>query len=62
MAVDIEPLLVKIAELAPRFGRAREDLEAMVSRGRASDYKGVMQNARLVVEMLLRSLVTEELK
>lgn len=62
MAVDIEPLLVKIAELAPRFGRAREDLEAMVNRGRASDYKGVMQNARLVVEMLLRSMVTEELK
>lgn len=62
MAVDIEPLLVKISELAPRFGRAREDLEAMASRGRAHDYKGVMQNARLVLEALLRSLVTEELK
>ncbi|MFZ5446201.1 MAG: hypothetical protein ACOZQL_39805, partial [Myxococcota bacterium] len=62
MAVDIEPLLLKIDELAPRFGRAREDLLAMVSRGRAQDYKGVMQNARLVLEALLRSLVTEELK
>lgn len=62
MAVDIEPLLLKLSELAPRFGRARDDLQAMVSRGRAQDYKGVMQNARLVLEALLRSLVTEELK
>jgi hypothetical protein len=62
MAFDIEPLLGKITELAPRFGRAREDLEALASRGRANDYKGVMQNARLVLEALLRSLVTEDLK
>ncbi len=62
MAVDIEPLLSKLAELAPRFGRARVDLEAIVSRGRAQDYRGVMQNARLVLEVLLRSLVTEDLK
>jgi len=62
MAVDIEPLLQKLTELAPRFGRAQEDLQAIVSRGRAHDYKGVMQNARLVLEALLRSLVTEELK
>ncbi|MDP3151122.1 MAG: protein kinase [Archangium sp.] len=62
MAVDIEPLLNKLAELAPRFGRARVDLEAIVSRGRAQDYRGVMQNARLVLEVLLRSLVTDELK
>ena len=62
MAVDIQPLLTKLAELAPRFGRARVDLEAIVSRGRAQDYRGVMQNARLVLEALLRSLVTEELK
>src|SRR3990167_6057254 len=62
MAVDIEPLLSKLAELAPRFGRARVDLEAIVSRGRAQDYRGVMQNARLVLEVVLRSLVTEELK
>lgn len=62
MAVDIEPLLHKLSELAPRFGRAEEDLKAMVSRGRAQDYKGVMQNARLVLEALLRSLITEDLK
>ncbi len=62
MAVDIEPLLQKMADLAPRFGRAQEDLLTMVARGRAQDYKGVMQNARLVLEAILRSLVTEELK
>src|SRR5689334_21323192 len=62
MAVDIEPLLQKMADLAPRFGRAQEDLQTMVNRGRAQDYKGVMQNARLVLEAILRSLVTEELK
>ncbi len=62
MAVDIEPLLKKMADLAPHFGRAQEDLQTLVSRGRAQDYKGVMQNARLVLEAILRSLVTEELK
>lgn len=62
MAVDIAPLLDKLEALAPKFGRAQDDLHAMVSRGRAADYKGVMQNARLVLEALLRSLVTEELK
>lgn len=62
MAVDILPLLDKLDALAPKFGRAQDDLRAMVSRGRAADYKGVMQNARLVLEALLRSLVTEELK
>ncbi|MBL8914495.1 MAG: protein kinase [Archangium sp.] len=62
MAVDVEPLLRRLTELAPRFGRARPDLEAIVSRGRAQDYKGVMQNARLVLETLMRSLVADELK
>ena len=62
MAVEIEPLLQKLSSFAPLFGRARDDIDAMVSRGRAGDYKGVMQNARLVLEAVLRSLVTEELK
>jgi hypothetical protein len=43
MAVDIEPLLSKLSELAPRFGRARVDLEAIVSRGRAD--AGAMESA-----------------
>jgi predicted negative regulator of RcsB-dependent stress response len=62
MAVDLEPLLQKLSSFAPLFGRARDDIDAMVSRGRTGDFKGVMQNARLVLEAVLRSLVTEELK
>lgn len=62
MSVELEPLLNRLTAFAPHFGRLQGDLEAMVSRGRARDFKGVMQNARLVLEALLRSLVTEELK
>lgn len=62
MSVELEPLLNRLAAYAPHFGRLQGDLDAMVSRGRASDFKGVMQNARLVLEALMRSLVTEELK
>lgn len=59
---ELEPLLKRIEHLTPYFGRARDDLTALTARGRNQDYKGVLQNARLVVEMLLRSLVTTELK
>lgn len=62
MSVELDPLLNRLAAFAPHFGRLQSDLEAMVSRGRAEDFKGVMQNARLVLEALMRSLVTEELK
>lgn len=60
--MEIDPLLQKLSGLAPRFGRLREDIDTMALRGRSGDFKGVMQNARLVLEALLRSLVTEELK
>lgn len=59
---ELEPLLKRIEQLTPYFGRASEDLAALTTRGRNQDYKGVLQNARLVLEMLLRSLVTTELK
>jgi tetratricopeptide (TPR) repeat protein len=59
---ELEPLLKRIEQLTPSFGRASEDLVALTTRGRHGDYKGVLQNARLVLEMLLRSLVTTELK
>lgn len=62
MAAELEPLLNRLAVFAPHFGRLQGDIDAMVSRGRAQDFKGVMQNARLVLEALMRSLVTEELK
>ena len=57
---ELEPLLKRIEQLTPYFGRARDDLTALTTRGRNQDYKGVLQNARLVVEMLLRSLITTE--
>jgi len=60
--MEIEPLLSKLEQLAPQFGRAREDIAAMAVRGRARDFKGVMQNARLVLETLLRAMVATELK
>lgn len=59
---ELEPLLHRIEQLTPHFGRAQDDLLALTTRGRNGDYKGVLQNARLVLEMLLRSLVTTELK
>lgn len=62
MAAELDPLLNRLAAFAPHFGRLQGDIDAMVSRGRAQDFKGVMQNARLVLEALMRSLVTEELK
>jgi hypothetical protein len=52
--MEIEGLLKKIEHLTPQFGRASDDLSSLVSRGRAADYKGVLQNSRLVLEMLLR--------
>jgi hypothetical protein len=60
--LEIEPLLSQIDQLAPAFGRVSSDLSAIVSRGRAKDFKGVMQNTRLVLEAILRDLVTRELK
>ncbi len=60
--MDIEPLLMRLEALAPSFGRAHDDIRAIVSRGRSEDYKGVMQNCRLVLEALLRALVSDQLK
>ncbi len=48
--------------MKPRFGRAAADLGALVTRARTGDYKGVLQNARLVLETLLRSIVVSDLK
>lgn len=60
--IELEPLLNRIEQLTPYFGRAQDDLTALTHRARNEDYKGVLQNARLVVEMLLRSLAATELK
>jgi tetratricopeptide (TPR) repeat protein len=60
--VDIEPLLAQIEQLATHFGRVSDDLLAISARGRAGDFRGVMQNTRLVLEAIMRDLVTRELK
>jgi len=60
--VEIDPLFNQIDQLAGHFGRVSGDLQAIAARGRASDYRGVMQNTRLVLEAILRDLVTRELK
>ncbi|MBL8953737.1 MAG: DUF4145 domain-containing protein [Myxococcaceae bacterium] len=60
--MEIEPLFNQIDSLAGHFGRVSGDLQAIAARGRASDYRGVMQNTRLVLEAILRDLVTRELK
>ena len=48
--MEIEPLLLQIDHLATHFGRVTGDLQAIASRGRAEDFRGVMQNTRLVLE------------
>ena len=60
--MEIDSLILKLEQMAPRFGRASGDLAAIVVRGRGGDYKGVMMGCRLVLEMLLRAMVTTELK
>jgi hypothetical protein len=60
--MDLAPLFTRIEQLAPQFGRVEQDLLALVARGRSGDFKGAMQNARLVLESILRHLVTTELK
>ncbi len=60
--MEIDPLFKQIDELAGHFGRVSGDLKAIAARGRAEDYRGVMQNTRLVLEAILRDLVTRELK
>lgn len=60
--MDLAPLFTRIEQLAPQFGRAQDDLLALVARGRSGDFKGAMQNARLVLESVLRHLVSVELK
>lgn len=55
-----ESLLKQIEALEPHFGRARDDIRALVTRARGADHKGVLQNTRLVVETLLRTLIAKK--
>ena len=54
-------LLVRLEALAPSFKRAAPDMLAIVSRARAGDHRGVLQNARLVAETLMRDLYSREI-
>lgn len=60
--MDLESQLTRIVSLKRGFGRAESELDAVVLRARAGDYRGVLQGSRLVVEMLLRALVVDQLK
>lgn len=49
--------LRRIDMLAPHFLRASLELQTLVARGRQNDYRGVLQQCRVALEMLLRDLV-----
>jgi tetratricopeptide (TPR) repeat protein len=53
-------LVTKIEALRPHFGRAQGDIEAIIVRARNKDYRGVLQNTRLVVETLFRALMSKD--
>lgn len=52
----LEEQVKRLDALAPAFGRATPDILAIGSRARAGDFRGVLQNTRLVVETLLRAI------
>jgi Flp pilus assembly protein TadD len=56
----LDALIRRVEAHAPAFGRATPDLEAISSRARAADYRGVLQNTRLVVETLLRAILAKK--
>ena len=56
----LESLVQRVQAHAPAFGRAAPDLSALCARARAADYRGVLQNTRLVVETLLRSIMASK--
>lgn len=54
-------LIQKLESIAPAFARAEADILATTGRARALDYRGVLQNARLVTETLMRDIYTREI-
>lgn len=56
----LRSLVAKIETLKPHFGRAQADIEAICQRARNKDYRGVLQNTRLVVETLFRAMVSKD--
>ncbi len=60
VTTHLEELLVQLRALAPNFGRAEKDIQAIASRASTDDYRGVLQNTRLVVETLLRAIIAKK--
>lgn len=56
----LRSLVATIETLKPHFGRAQADIEAICQRARNKDYRGVLQNTRLVVETLFRAMVSKD--
>jgi tetratricopeptide (TPR) repeat protein len=59
---SLKSLMQEAVTLAPRFGRVRGDIDALRGRALVGDYRGVLQNARIVLEAILRDLALKELK
>jgi hypothetical protein len=58
IALQVE--LIRLEALAPSLKRVEGVVLTLVSRARAQDHRGVLQNARVVAEALMRELYTEE--
>lgn len=56
----LQARIAQLESLAPSFGRATKDIHAICSRARSEDYRGVLQNTRLVVETLLRAIYAKK--
>lgn len=56
----LETLIRRVEAHAPAFGRAAPDITAICARARSGDYRGVLQNTRLVVETLLRAILANK--
>lgn len=54
--LHLDELVTRLEGLAPAFGRAEKDILAICTRARSEDFRGVLQNTRLVVETLLRAI------
>ena len=54
-------LVARLRSMMSRFGRAETDLAALCTRAETGDYRGVLQNSRVICEVLLRAIVAKEL-
>ncbi|MBI4815389.1 MAG: hypothetical protein HY791_03990 [Deltaproteobacteria bacterium] len=62
MTPALVELVARLRDATAGFGRMEPDLRAISDRAERDDFKGVLQNARLVAEGLLRAIVVDERK